>query len=273
VRKKRYQQILQGQSALVTGGAGGFGAASAELLARDGAAVTLMGRHMESLEAARASILRVVPQAKIALHAGNAMNEADMMSAVAAACAHGGGLNILVATVGGGGTYRPTIELDADSFMATVEANLRPPFLAVRSGTPAMHYGGAFVFISSCAARMPVPHIAGYAAGKAGLDQFVRCTAIELGPRRIRLNTLRPGLTRTNATIPAFADHATVTAFTQYTPLGRLGEAVDTAGAVRFLAGPESSWITGQSFAIDGGNELRGACPIDFELGRVSVSD
>jgi NAD(P)-dependent dehydrogenase (short-subunit alcohol dehydrogenase family) len=232
-----------------------------------------MGRHVNSLQAARNAILRAVPEARVAIHAGDAMKESDMTAAVGSACLHGGALHIVVATVGGGGTYCSTIELDADTFMATVEANLRPPFLAIRSGAPAMREGGAFVFISSCAARMPVPHIAGYAAGKAGLDQFVRCTAIELGPRRIRLNTLRPGLTRTNATLPAFADSATVTAFTQYTPLGRLGEAVDTAGAVRFLAGPESSWITGQSFAVDGGNELRGACPLDFELGNVSVKD
>jgi NAD(P)-dependent dehydrogenase (short-subunit alcohol dehydrogenase family) len=143
----------------------------------------------------------------------------------------------------------------------------------VRFAAPAMSDGGSFVFISSCAAHMPVPRVAGYAAGKAGLDQFVRCTAIELGPRRIRLNTVRPGLTRTNATIPAFADPATVHAFLEFTPLGRLGEPIDIAGAVRFLSGPESGWITGQSFAIDGGNELRGACPLDFELGKVSVID
>jgi NAD(P)-dependent dehydrogenase (short-subunit alcohol dehydrogenase family) len=89
----------------------------------------------------------------------------------------------------------------------------------------------------------------------------------------IRLNALRPGLTRTHATVPVFADPVTLNAFVEFTPLGRLGEPIDFAGAVRFLAGPESAWITGQSFAIDGGNELRGACPRDFELGHVSVRD
>ena len=270
---ERYEQVLAGQSALVTGGAGGFGTASALLLARDGAAVTLMGRNAASLKTAQAEIRSAIPDARIAIHPGDAMNDDSVKQAIVAATKHGGGLNIVVATVGGGGRYCPTVELDADSFMATVEANLRPPFLAVHFGAPAMTRGGAFVFISSCAAQMPVPRVAGYAAGKAGLDQFMRCTAIELGSRNIRLNALRPGLTRTNQTVPVFAHPPTLDAFIGFTPLGRLGEPIDVAGAVRFLAGPESAWITGQSFAIDGGNELRGACPLDFELGNVSVRD
>jgi NAD(P)-dependent dehydrogenase (short-subunit alcohol dehydrogenase family) len=262
---------LEGRSALVTGGGGGIGAAAALLLARDGAAVTLMGRNTATLARAEAAIRSAVPEAQIALAPGDAMSPQDMSRAIEVAAAHGAGLDILVGTVGGGGQYCPVIELEVESFIATVEANLRPPFLAIRCGAQAMTRGGAFVFISSCAAEMALPRLSGYAAGKAGLDQLVRCAALELGGRGIRLNAVRPGLTRTNATQPAFADAATVRAFTEFTPLGRLGEPVDVAGAVRFLAGPESGWITGQSFAIDGGSELRGPCPRDFELGEVAV--
>lgn len=262
---------LEGCSALVTGGSGGIGAAAALLLARDGAAITLMGRNTHTLEEAAEAIRKTVPTAKIALVPGDAMSQSDVSRAIEAARVHGAGLNIIVSTVGGGGQYCPVVELDVENFIATVEANVRPPFLAIRYGAAAMTRGGAFVFISSCAAEMAIPRLSGYAAGKAGLDQLVRCAALELGGRGIRLNAVRPGLTRTNATGPAFADPATVRAFTEFTPLGQLGEPVDVAGAVRFLAGPESAWITGQSFAIDGGNELRGPCPHDFELGDVSV--
>jgi NAD(P)-dependent dehydrogenase (short-subunit alcohol dehydrogenase family) len=262
---------LAGYSALVTGGGGGIGAAAALALARDGAAVTLMGRGEDTLRNAAAMILKSVSHARIALYPGDAMSAGDVPRAVEHAREHGSGLNILVSTVGGGGQYCPITELDVDSFMATVESNLRPPFLALRYAAPAMTSGGAFVFISSCAAEMAMPRLSGYAAGKAGLDQLVRCAALELGSRGIRVNAVRPGLTRTNATGPAFADPATMKAFVEFTPLGRLGEPVDIAGAVRFLAGPESAWITGQSFAIDGGSELRGPCPRDFELGDVSV--
>jgi NAD(P)-dependent dehydrogenase (short-subunit alcohol dehydrogenase family) len=264
---------LKGYSALVTGGGGGIGAAAALLLARDGAAVTLMGRNVQTLQSAAAKIQETVPQARIALCGGDAMRASDVALAVEQTRAHGGTLDIIVSTVGGGGQYSAVVELDIDSFMSTVEANLRPPFLAIRFGAPAMSRGGAFVFISSCAAEMPVPRLSGYAAGKAALDQLVRCAALELGGRGIRLNAVRPGLTRTKATLPAFADPVTVKAYIEFTPLGRLGEPADVAGAVRFLAGPESGWITGQSFAIDGGNELRGPCPRDFELGDVSVTD
>lgn len=262
---------LAGYSALVTGGGGGIGMAAAQLLARDGAAITLMGRSTQTLERAAAMIRSAVPNAHIAAVPGDAMSEGDVSCAIEAASTHGAGLNIIVSTVGGGGEYCPVVELDVENFMATVEANIRPPFLAIRYGAAAMRRGGAFVFISSCAAEMALPRLSGYAAGKAGLDQLVRCAALELGGRGIRLNAVRPGLTRTSATEPAFADPATVRAFTDFTPLGRLGEPVDVAGAVRFLAGPESAWITGQSFAIDGGSELRGPCPVDFELGEVSV--
>jgi NAD(P)-dependent dehydrogenase (short-subunit alcohol dehydrogenase family) len=119
---------------------------------------------------------------------------------------------------------------------------------------------------------MPVTHVAGYVAGKGGLDQFMRATALELGRRGIRLNAVRPGLVRTNQTIPVFANPATVKAFLAQTPLGRLAETTDVAQAVRFLAGPESSLITGQSIAVDGGSELKGSSEIEMEIGDVSVT-
>ena len=250
--------ILAGRSALVTGGSAGMGLASAELLARDGAAVTLMGRSEKSLAEAKAMLVGAVPDARIALCPGNAANDADVEKAVAAATLHGGSLDIVVATVGGG-TFGAVLEISADQFMTDVERNLRPAFLAVRVGAPAMKNGGSFVFISSTVAVMPVSKLPGYSAGKAGLDQFVRATAIELGGRGIRLNAVRPGLTRTPGHVYMADDPAIKTAFLAVTPLGRLGESIDIGQAVRFLCGPESSWITGQCLSIDGGNELRGS--------------
>jgi NAD(P)-dependent dehydrogenase (short-subunit alcohol dehydrogenase family) len=93
---------LDGKSALVTGGGGGFGKACAALLARDGAAVTLMGRNARTLAAARELILAKAPDAKIAIHAGDSTDESDVKAAVNATIAHGGGIDIVVATVGGG---------------------------------------------------------------------------------------------------------------------------------------------------------------------------
>jgi NAD(P)-dependent dehydrogenase (short-subunit alcohol dehydrogenase family) len=250
---------LDGKSALVTGGGGGFGKACAALLARDGAAVTLMGRNARTLAAARELILAKAPDAKIAIHAGDSTDESDVKAAVNATIAHGGGIDIVVATVGGGGGFSPVVERDLAGFMNDLKINIGASFLAVRHAAPEMHKGGAFVFISSTAAEMAFSGLSSYCAGKAGLDQFMRVAANELGARGIRLNSIRPGLTHTDGMEALFQSPGFVDAFKPLVPLGRTGVPTDIAEAVRFLAGPRASWITGQSFAVDGGNELRGA--------------
>ena len=250
--------ILDGRSALITGGYGGFGKACAIELARDGAAITLMGRKAASLEAAKAIILAAVPSAKIALVAGDATSEEDVAAAVAASIAHGGGIDIVIPTVGGTSSLGPLVEHSYAGFMEDLRFNAGTAFLAVEKAVPHMKKGGSFVFISSNAAIMAFPNLAGYCAGKAALEHFVRSAANDLGARGIRLNCVRPGLTHTDGADAAFTDQAYIDRFVTRMPLGRAGVPLDIATAVRYLAGPESSWVTGQSFAIDGGHELRG---------------
>jgi NAD(P)-dependent dehydrogenase (short-subunit alcohol dehydrogenase family) len=250
--------VLAGKSALVTGGAGGFGLSSAMLLARDGAAVTLMGRTAASLEEAAAAIEKAHPEAKADIFVGDANKDEDVRAAAAAAAQRHGGLDIVVATVGAG-MAKSIEESSGDEFMAAVAYNLRPAFLAIRESLAFMPNGGAFVFISSTAAVVPFDGMAGYCAGKAGLDHLVRTAAHELGRKGFRFNAVRPGLTRTAPTRGLFANAPLVQRFLERIPMGRTGEPEEIAEAVRFLAGPEASWTTGQSFAVDGGNELRGA--------------
>ena len=251
-------KALEGASALVTGGYGGFGKACAIALARDGASVTLMGRNATSLTQGRQIVLDVVPHARIATHVGDATVEEDVSAAVDAAEKHGGGIDIVVATVGGARTIGPLDTHAYASFLEELALNAGSAFLVVRAAAPRMSRGGSFVFISSTAAVMPFPFIAGYCAGKAALEQFLKSVANELGPKGIRLNAVRPGLTHTDGADRAFANEAYVATFIPKIPLGRTGLPTDIASAVRYLAGPESSWVTGQSFAVDGGHELRG---------------
>lgn len=119
--------------------------------------------------------------------------------------------------------------------------------------------GGSMVCISSDAAKLVFPWLPAYTTGKSGVEGFVRAAAEELARFRIRVNAVRPGLTRTDATAAIFANPELHDRFAAEKPLGRLGEPEDVAAGVRYLAGPESSWVTGQSFAIEGGNELRKA--------------
>lgn len=249
---------LDGKSALVTGAGGGFGKACALLLARDGAAVTLMGRTRATLEAARDMILGETQDAKVAIFVGDSTDPGQMEKAVDATIAHGGAIDIVLAIVGGG-AYGMVETMEYDAFMDDMRMNVGAPFLAVRYAAPKMANGGSFVFVSSTAARMPFIGLSSYCAGKAALDQFMRVAANELGKRQIRLNCVRPGLTHTDGMDALFHMEGYVDGFLPLIPLGRAGAPMDVARAVRFLADPASSWITGQSFAVDGGNELRGA--------------
>jgi NAD(P)-dependent dehydrogenase (short-subunit alcohol dehydrogenase family) len=249
---------LDGKSALVTGAGGGFGKACALLLARDGAAVTLMGRTQATLEASRDLILGEAPEAKVAIFVGDSTDAGQMEKAVEATVAHGGGIDIVLAIVGGGG-YGMVDTLELDTFMNELKMNVGSALLAVRYAVPKMANGGSFVFVSSTAAKMAFVGLSSYCAGKAALDQFMRVAANELGKRQIRLNCVRPGLTHTDGMDALFHMEGYVEGFLPLIPVGRAGVPMDVARAVRFLADPASSWITGQSFAVDGGNELRGA--------------
>lgn len=249
---------LAGRTALITGGAGGFGLASALALAQDGAAIMLTGRSEGSLHGAKARIEREHPQTRISMQTGDANRETDLCAVVRATLAAHGSLDMVVATVGSTRTGMIG-EQSTEDFMEGVALSLRPAYVAIRACVPAMPKGGAFAFISSTAAIMPFIGLGAYCAGKAALDHLARAAANELGARGFRFNVIRPGVCRTGATVQIFASQPVVESFLERVPLGRLGEPEEVAAAVRYLVGPESRWTTGQSFAVDGGNELRGA--------------
>jgi NAD(P)-dependent dehydrogenase (short-subunit alcohol dehydrogenase family) len=258
---------LAGRCALITGGAGGLGKAAAAWLVRDGATVVLMGRTESSLAAA-AEELRAEARgdARVAHIAGDATLAADVEKAVAAAVAAGGRLDICVATVGGG-RNAPLLVFDAKMFLEDLERNLVSAFLAVKYSAAAMAGtgGGSIVCISSDAAKLSWPFLVSYCSAKAGLEAMVRVAADELGHLGIRVNAVRPGLTRTARTEAGllFRDDV-LPLFLEQKPLRRTGVPDDIAAGIRYLAGPESSWVTGQSFAIDGGHELRRATNLEL---------
>jgi len=254
------EAALAGRIAFVTGGSGAIGSACAEALVRDGASALLMARRPDALEDARARILARHPDASVAVHAGDAGRKEDVQAGLRAAQALPGRLDIVVPGVGGG-AIRPLLMHDPETFRADLELNLMTAFIAVRYAAPllAASGGGSVVCISSDAARLVFPWLPGYGTGKAALEAFVRAAAEELARAKVRVNAVRPGLTRSDATAMLFSDPEMHRRFAEEKPLGRLGEPEDIAAGVRYLAGPESSWVTGQSFAIEGGNELRKA--------------
>jgi NAD(P)-dependent dehydrogenase (short-subunit alcohol dehydrogenase family) len=250
---------LAGTSALVTGGGGGIGAASATWLARDGAAVVIMGRTEETLARARERIIADAGEgATVEYSVGDAVDEPSVKAALDRAEALTGRLGIAVSVVGGG-TMKPLLMFEGDELLADLQRNVVSAFLVIRNATPLMTRagGGSIVCISSDAAKIPWPFLATYNTTKAGVEGLVRGAALELAPLNIRVNAVRPGLVKTEATANGlFANQPVIEQFVAEKPLGRTGVPDDIAAGVRYLAGPESSWVTGQSIGIEGGNEL-----------------
>jgi NAD(P)-dependent dehydrogenase (short-subunit alcohol dehydrogenase family) len=249
---------LRGLRALVIGASSGIGLASARRLLADGANVTLAARNEARLrEAARAleSAAREGGGSQNVLRC-DALVAADIQRAVETA---GGrdGLDIAV-TIPGGGNYSPVLAYADDDFCAQVDLNLRPVFLTIKyAGRAMLARGGSIVAISSTAAVFSSPYLAAYCAAKAAIDQLVRVAADELGAARIRINAVRPGLTRTGATGPLIETRELHERFLREQPIARAGEPEDIASCVRYLAGPESGWVTGQCITVDGGHTLR----------------
>jgi NAD(P)-dependent dehydrogenase (short-subunit alcohol dehydrogenase family) len=250
-------EALAGKTAFITGGSGAIGSASARLLAKDGAAVLIMSRREEALAKVKADILAEIPGARVEIHAGDALSVDDVRAGLDKAYAMQDRLDILVPLVGGG-PFKPLLMLDVETVRATLDLCVTSAFIAIRYGAPMLRPGGSIVCISSNTGKMPFRYLPAYHAGKSGLEGLVRAAAEELGTAGIRVNAVRPGLTRTDASNMMFKNQKILDLYTEQTPLGKAaGEPDDIANAVRFLAGPESSWITGQSFAVDGGHELR----------------
>lgn len=244
--------LLAGKSALVIGASQGIGLASARILAQDGATVVITGRREDALTSARDQLRSEFPAGRIEACAGDATSEADIKRALDLASTIGGGLDIIVSVVGEP-VFKPLLMREAADVMRELEINFLSAFLAVRHGAPLMAAGSSIVCVSSAAAVQANWGLSIYSSTKAGLERFVSGAAYELASAGIRVNAVRPGATldADRASDPGLA--AMAQAFAANTPMGRLGEPEDVARTIRFLAGSESGWVTGQTFSVDGG--------------------
>lgn len=246
---------LDGQRAIVIGGGSGIGLGSARLLARDGAAVTIAGRTESKLR--DAAEMLAGEGLTVSWVGCDALDATSVRDAVEAA-SDDGKLHIAV-VVPGGGSICPVLSFGDDQFSQEIDKNVRPVYLLLKYAGQAMVRAGSgsFVAISSTAAVFSSRYLASYAAGKAAVDHLVRVAADELGAVGVRVNAVRPGMTRTPTTERAFANQPMMADFLAGQAIDRHGEVDDIAHAVRYLAGPESSWVTGQALTVDGGHTLR----------------
>ncbi len=250
---------LAGMAAFITGGGSGIGLASAQWLVRDGCAVTIAGR-TEAKLASGADALRADAPAGVDVRtvACDVADEAAVRAAVATAMEAVGGLHIAVLAAGTG-TFGPMLTTDLQAWQATLDTNLTGAFLGIKHAGAAIAAsgGGAIVAISSIAGPLTHRFMGAYCVSKAGLEALVRNSADELGIAGVRVNAVQPGLVPTDLAAALVNDDGIRADYLRQMPLGRLGTVDDIAAGVRYLAGPDSSWVTGQCLAIDGGHTLR----------------
>ena len=251
---------IAGRTALVTGGGSGIGLGAATRLAADGAHVTICGRTEEKLAGAADRIRSSTGEGgSIRFIPADVTAEEQITAAARFAAEPTGGLDILFANAGGSMHLGPFAEADAAALRATVEVNLIGTMLSIKAAVPLLRAagGGSIVTMSSGAGSFPHRYLWAYGAAKAGIDQLTRSAAEELGADGIRVNSVQPGIVDDELMAFITAGGPLLEDYLDGMPIRRLGTVEDIAEVVRFLAGPESSWITGVNLAVDGGHHLR----------------
>ena len=245
---------LEGKSALVTGGASGFGAAIAETFAREGAKVTILDLNGEGARA-------VADRIGGAAWQGDVTRAADIAAGVEAARAHGGALDIVVNNAGWTHRNKPMLEVTEEEYERLYDINLRSIFHMTRACVPVMREqgGGVILNIGSTAGIRPRPGLTWYNSTKGAVNLLSKSMAVELAPDRIRVNCVAPVIGAT-ALLESFMGQPDTpenrARFVSTIPLGRMSEPQDIANACLYLASDEAAFITGTVFEVDGGRTV-----------------
>ena len=249
------RNLLEGKVALVTGGGGSLGRATARLFLKEGARVVLFDRNPDSLRTALSSLDDVNASAV----AGDATVEADVASAVDTAIDRHGRLDVVVANAGTPAAVAPITEFDVDEFDRTLAVHVRGVFLACKHGLRVLRDGGSVVIVSSVAGIRADAGVSAYAAAKHAQVGLMRSVAKEAAGRGIRVNTIHPGPVANEfqagieERLTAVLGTDATQAFDQQIPLGRHARPEEIAKSVLYLASAQSSFTTGSTLVVDGG--------------------
>ena len=244
---------LQGKVAIVTGASKGIGAAIAKSLAAEGASVVV--NYASSKEGADVVVSEITKNGgrAVAVQADTS-KQADVVRLIDETKRHFGGLDVLVNNAGVY-EFAPLEGVTEEHFQRHFGVNVLGPLLTTREALKVFNgQGGSVINVSSVVSTTGLPNVSVYSGTKGALDSITRSLAIELAPRKIRVNTLAPGAVETEGT------HAAGIAGSDFekqvvasTPLGRFGQPDDIAKVAVFLASDDSGWLTGERIPASGG--------------------
>ena len=247
---------LAGKTALVTGASRGIGKATAFAFAAEGANVVLCSRKQDSLDQVAAELKEAHPAAGVLAKAAHVGDPEQAEACVDAAVAEFGSLDVLVNNAGTNPYFGPMVDLDVPRAEKTVQVNQLSIVVWTQLAwkKSMAEQGGSIVNIASVGGIATEIGIGFYNATKAAVIHLTRQFAAELAPG-VRVNGIAPGLVRTQLARALWENHEE--RISQHLPLGRIGEPDDIAKVAVFLAGDDSSWITGQTLVVDGGALIR----------------
>jgi len=240
---------FDGKNVIVTGATSGIGMATARKFAADGALVAATGRNAKMLASVEAKNIRT--------YQADLSNEKATESFASAVLKDFGAIDVLVNAAGiiSMGSIENTSLADYDSMM---NINVRSVFHLTQLLLPSLiERKGNIVNLSSVTGTRAFPGVLAYCVSKAAIDQLTHCAALELAPKGVRVNAVNPGVVRTNLHLNSGMSQEAYEAFLERCktthPLGRVGTPEEIADLILFLASSKASWITGETFAIDGG--------------------
>ncbi len=243
---------LSGKVAIVTGGANGIGAASCRMLAEHGATVVIADLKLAD---AQALADQITAQGGKALAAGcNVLKDDDLVALVNRTMAEFSAIHILVNNAGGGGAGKESpFEITLEQFERPFQINVFSAWRLAQLCAPRMQEAGygSIINMSSMSSLNKSPAISAYAASKAAINHMTANLAHDYGPI-IRINAVGPGAVRTGALATVLTPEIEQRMLA-HTPIKRLGEPEDIAGAVLYFAAPVSQWVSGQVLFVNGG--------------------
>jgi len=250
---------LTGKVAVITGSSRGIGRAIAEAMAEHGAKVVISSRKAAPCEEAAAEINAAHPGAAIAIPA-NISSKDDLQNLVAKTNEALGRIDVLVCNAASNPHFGSILSIEDDAFRKIFENNVLANNWLVQLVSPQMieRKEGAIIIVSSIGGLRGSPVIGAYNVSKAADFQLARNLAVELGQHNIRVNCIAPGLIQTDFAKALWENPDLLKRTTRVTPLGRIGQPEEIAGAAVFLASSAGAYMTGQAMVIDGGVTING---------------